>query len=315
MPTGCPSMLGCRASSANPVLMAPRRLTARSLLILLAAVGLLAGPASAAPAEVPRLIFPVVGPASFVDDFGDPRGQGRHEGNDIMATKKSVAVAVEAGTVKFWTTSWRAGCMLYLYGRSGTTYLYIHLNNDRTSGNDNTGACVQGIAYARGLKNGSRVKAGQMVGYVGDSGDADGGSAHLHFEVHPGDGGATNPYRYLRRAQRLLFAPQPGSDEFSLRMKGTVVSAEATSATVQVNRLVRFPGQLSVSDLHRKVELAVSPETAVFDPLGALIAGAQIAALVAGKPATIWTETQPYSLAAQLGVALSMTAQRIALTR
>jgi len=295
--------------------MAPRRLTARSLLVVLLAVVLLGGPASASAAEVPRLIFPVVGPTSYTDDFGDPRAQGRHEGNDIMAAKKSVAVAVEAGTVKFWTTSSRAGCMLYLYGKSGTTYLYIHLNNDRTSGNDNTGACVQGIAYARGLKNGARVRAGQMIGYVGDSGDANGGSAHLHFELHPGGGGATDPYSYLRRAQRLLFAPQPGSDEFSLRMKGTVVTAEATSATLRVDRLVRFPGQLSVSQVNRKVELAVSPETAVFDPLGALIAGAQLAALVAGKPATIWTETQAYSLRAQLGAPLSMTADRIALTR
>ena len=295
--------------------MAPRRLTARSLLVVLLAVVLLGGPASASAAGVPRLIFPVVGPTSYTDDFGDPRAQGRHEGNDIMAAKKSVAVAVEAGTVKFWTTSSRAGCMLYLYGKSGTTYLYIHLNNDRTSGNDNTGACVQGIAYARGLKNGARVRAGQMIGYVGDSGDANGGSAHLHFELHPGGGGATDPYSYLRRAQRLLFAPQPGSDEFSLRMKGTVVTAEATSATLRVDRLVRFPGQLSVSQVNRKVELAVSPETAVFDPLGALIAGAQLAALVAGKPATIWTETQPYSLQAQLGAPLSMTADRIALTR
>ena len=82
---------------------------------------------------MPRLIFPVVGPVSYTDDFGDARGSGRHEGNDIMAAKKSLAVAVEAGTVKFWTTSWRAGCMLYLYGKSGTTYLYIHLNNDRTA--------------------------------------------------------------------------------------------------------------------------------------------------------------------------------------
>jgi hypothetical protein len=298
--------------------MAPRRLTARSLLILFAAVVLLAGPASSSAStagDVPRLIFPVVGPVVYTDDFGDARGQGRHEGNDIMAAKKSVAVAVEAGKIKFWTTSSRAGCMLYLYGKSGTTYLYIHLNNDRTAGNDNTGACVQGIAYARGLRNGARVKAGQMIGYVGDSGDANGGNAHLHFEVHPGDGAAVSPYPYLRHAQRLLFAPQPGSDEFSLRMKGTVVSAEETSATLRVDRLVRFPGQLSVSDVNRKVELVVSPETAVFDPLGALIAGARLAALVPGKPATVWTETEASSLQAQLGAPLSMTADRIALTK
>ena len=295
--------------------MAPRRLTARSLLVVLFTVVLLAGPGSAAAGSVPQLIFPVVGPVSYTNDFGDARGSGGHEGNDIMAAKKSVAVAVEAGTVKFWTTSWRAGCMLYLYGKSGTTYLYIHLNNDRTAANDNTGACVPGIAYARGLKSGSRVKAGQMVGYVGDSGDADGGSAHLHFEVHPNDGGAVSPYPYLRNAHRPLFAPQPGADVFSLKLSGTVVTAEATAATVAVSRLVRFPGQLTVPKVNRKLELSISPETTVFDPLGALIAGAQLATLVAGKPATVWTETQRPTLDAQLGAPFSMAAERIALTR
>ena len=63
--------------------------------------------------------------------------------------------------VKFQTTSSRAGCMLYLYGESGTDYLYIHLNNDLTSGNDNQGKCVPGVAYAKGLKNGAKVLAGR----------------------------------------------------------------------------------------------------------------------------------------------------------
>ncbi|MBA3347874.1 MAG: peptidoglycan DD-metalloendopeptidase family protein, partial [Actinobacteria bacterium] len=83
-------------------------------------------------AKVPRLVFPVLGAATFTSDFGDARGQGGHEGNDIMAPRKALVLAAEAGTVKFWTTSARAGCMLYLYGKSGTTYLYIHLNNDLT---------------------------------------------------------------------------------------------------------------------------------------------------------------------------------------
>jgi len=282
----------------------------RSLLILVAAT--LAAPA-AAQAEVPRLIFPVVGPSTYTDDFGAPRGSGRHEGIDIMAPKKSLAVAVEAGTVKFWTTSARAGCMLYLHGKSGTSYLYIHLNNDRTLKNDNTGACVQGIAYARGLKNGARVEAGAAIGYVGDSGDANGGASHLHFEVRPNGGGAANPYRYLRSARELLFAPAPGSDVFRLAMRGTVVSAAATSATLAVDRLVRYPGGLQVTKIGRKVELAVSPETVVFNPLGALLAGARLAALAAGKPAVVWTETQPTTLQAQLGAPLSLTAEKISL--
>jgi murein DD-endopeptidase MepM/ murein hydrolase activator NlpD len=282
----------------------------RSLLILVAAS--LAAPV-AAQAKVPRLIFPVVGPSTYINDFGAPRGSGSHEGVDIMAPKRSLAVAVEAGTVRFWTTSARAGCMLYLHGKSGTSYLYIHLNNDRTLKNDNKGACVQGIAYARGIKNGERVKAGETIAYVGDSGDANGGASHLHFEVHPNGGRATNPYRHLRNARELLFAPAPGSDVFRLAMRGTVVTAAATSATLAVDRLVRYPGGLQVTKVDRKVELAVSPETVVFNPLGALIAGARLAALAAGKPAVVWTETQPTTLQAQLGAPLSLTAEKISL--
>ena len=118
-------------------------------------------------------------------------------------------VAVEDGKIKFWTTSARAGCMLYLYGASGTTYLYIHLNNDVTMANDNRGKCVAGGSYWPGLKDGARVVAGQAIGFVGDSGDAD-GTPHLHFEVHPHDGGATNPFPYLNRATRILFTARAG---------------------------------------------------------------------------------------------------------
>ncbi len=166
--------------------------------------------AGGAFAGVPRLLFPVIGQVHYQDDFGDPRGQGAHEGNDIMAAWKSPAIAVEAGKVKIWTSSARAGCMLYLYGASGTTYLYIHLNNDRTAKSEDSGGCKRGVAYAPGLKDGQRVRAGQLIAYVGDSGDAEGVGHHLHFELHPGDGAAVSPYRYLRRAEKLLFAVPEG---------------------------------------------------------------------------------------------------------
>jgi Peptidase family M23 len=161
-------------------------------------------------AGVPRLLFPVIGQVHYQDDFGDARGQGAHEGNDIMAAWKSPAIAVEAGKVKIWTSSARAGCMLYLYGSSGTTYLYIHLNNDRTAKSEDSGGCKRGVAYAPGLKDGQHVRAGQLIAYVGDSGDAEGVGHHLHFELHPGDGAAVSPYRYLRRAEKLLFAVPEG---------------------------------------------------------------------------------------------------------
>ena len=100
--------------------------------------------------------------------------------------------------------------MLYLHGESGTEYYYIHLNNDLTLKNDNRGKCVAGTAYAKGLKNGAKVDAGQPIGYVGDSGDANGIHPHLHFELHPGGGGAVEPYPWLQKATRLLFAAPRG---------------------------------------------------------------------------------------------------------
>src|ERR687887_2210699 len=177
--------------------MRRHRTTARGAFFLCVVAGLLAGTAAAQSSGTTKpIVFPVLGTARYVDDFGDARPGGRHQGIDIVAPKKSLALAAEAGKVKFWTTSTSAGCMLYLYGDSGTTYDYIHLNNDLTMGNDNRGKCVPGVSYARGLKDGAKVTAGQLLGYVGDSGDANGIHAHLHFEVHPGGGAAVSPYPY-----------------------------------------------------------------------------------------------------------------------
>ena len=188
--------------------MSAYRPTARSFLFAFVAAATLVAAAPAqrlsARGSVPaQLVFPVIGAVTYTDDFGDPRAQGGHPGNDILADKRAPVVAVEAGRIVYWTRSANAGCMLYLYGRSGTMYQYIHLNNDLTAKNDNRGACVPGVAYAPGLTDGQTVRAGELIGYVGDSGDADGIHAHLHFELHPGGGKAVSPYEWLRRAVPL----------------------------------------------------------------------------------------------------------------
>jgi murein DD-endopeptidase MepM/ murein hydrolase activator NlpD len=187
--------------------VSPRTTLAVVIAALLAAVPAFAAGTRGAPGNPPaRIVFPVIGAAVFSDDFGARRSQGGHEGNDILAARHAPAVAAEAGEVRFWTTSAQAGCMLYLYGVSGTTYLYIHLNNDRGPGNDNRGTCVAGTSYAPGLKDGDTVAAGQLIGFVGDSGDADGLHPHLHFELHPHDGAAVSPFRWLRKAEHLTAA-------------------------------------------------------------------------------------------------------------
>src|SRR5918997_3556078 len=246
------------------------RTTAR-VFLLAAILGLTAGPAAArldpgnglkrtaAPKQKSdkaslgkRIIFPVLGRSRYGDDYGDPRGQGRHDGIDIIAPRKALAVAAEAGRVEFHVTSSRAGCMLYLHGASGTTYLYIHLNNDLTAKNDNRGKCVAGTAYWKGLKNGARVEAGQPIAYNGNSGDADQAGYHLHFEVHPGGGSAVSPFPYLRKAKKLLFAVQPGAD-FTAAIRGNVVTADpvSRSLTLNVDRVQSWPGGLRVTDVKR----------------------------------------------------------------
>jgi hypothetical protein len=172
-------------------------------------------------------------------NFGDPRVQGSHQGIDIENVPwRTPVVAAEAGKVKWWTTSARAGCMLYLYGKSGTTYLYIHLNNDLTEASEDKGGCKLGVSFA--VEDGAKVTAGQQIGYVGDSGDAE-GNHHLHFEVHPKDGAAVNPFPYLNAGERLLFPARLGT-QFSLGLRGTPVAAGAGTLELAVTSVRWWPG-------------------------------------------------------------------------
>jgi hypothetical protein len=249
--------------------------------------------------SVPTLIFPVAGAVSYIDDFGQARPGGAHQGNDLMAVKKTPVVAVEPGKVKFWTTSAAAGCMLYLYGDSGTTYMYIHLNNDLTMRNDNRGKCVAGVSYARGLKDGAKVQAGQMIGYVGDSGDANGIASHLHFEVHPNNGAAVSPYPYLQSAQRLLFFAKLGTP-FTLALTGTVVTTTDTTLTLTVSLLQSFPMNVKLKGLTQQLTLTV-PATAVILQKPHAAPGARLLSAYEGEPVVVWTQPAPATLKAMLG--------------
>ena len=284
-----------------------RRLTP----VLVALAALACATASTAKTGVPQLLFPVVGAVTYTNDFGDARAGGTHQGNDLLGTKRAPVVAVEAGTVKYWTTSSSAGCMLYLYGASGTTYLYIHLNNDVTMANDNRGKCVAGGSYWPGLKNGAKVVAGQAIGFVGDSGDAN-GTPHLHFEVHPHDGGPTNPFPYLNKATRILFTAPPGS-AVTLSLKGTIVGATDTQLTMKVQTATVFPSRLKLLGLHRPMMLTLTP-TALVDvpgtPSGSV---ADRAGSLVGKPAIILTLPAKTTLQAQAARDGAFSAARVVL--
>ena len=305
--------------------MRRHRTTARGALLLLTLAALCTGAASAStrlfddpagaqrPVEGTPIVFPIVGAAEYDDNYGDPRVNGAHAGIDIMTSWRSAAVAAEDGKVRFWTTSARAGCMLYLYGASGTTYLYIHLNNDLTARHDNRGSCVPGVAYADGLKDGARVKAGQQIAYNGDSGDAE-GTYHLHFEVHPNDGRDVNPFPFLNAAARTLF-PLPAQPlrALTLGLRGTPVSAGGGVLELSVTAVRVWPGGRWTAIAPRPLELTV-PELVDIDQRVAAQILAPTRRVLANSKAlalTVFTAPAPASPEVMRGDARALSVERV----
>jgi Peptidase family M23 len=270
--------------------------------------------APAARAQPPTtIVFPVLGPTTYMDDFGAARAGGPHQGIDMMAPKRALALAAEAGKVKFWTHSATAGCMLYLYGASGTTYYYIHLNNDLTKRNDNKGKCVAGTAYAKGLKSGATVAAGQVVGYVGDSGDANGIHPHLHFELHPSGGKAVDPYQWLQSGQHLLFASGRGT-AFTLDLRGTVSSVTADTLRLKATSVTAWPMRQG-QPLSLKLLVTV-PSSAIVQTVKSIGKPGTAADLLDAKPGQkvqVWTGAAPTTLKAERGDGLVLTASLVSL--
>jgi murein DD-endopeptidase MepM/ murein hydrolase activator NlpD len=142
-----------------------------------------------------RYVFPVYGPSSFVDTFGAPRAtvaSGWHHGEDIFAPLGAPILAVADGTV--FSVGWNrvGGWRLWLRDREGNEFYYAHLS-----------------AFSPAAVNGTEVEAGTVLGFIGNTGDAEGTPYHLHFEIHPvgllhlGYDGAVNPYPYLIAWKRL----------------------------------------------------------------------------------------------------------------
>jgi murein DD-endopeptidase MepM/ murein hydrolase activator NlpD len=128
--------------------------------------------------------FPVYGRASVADNFGAERAAPivAHEGNDIFASFGAPVVAVAGGTVSRVGTLEISGNRLWLTTPAGDAFFYAHLS-----------------AFSPAAVNGAKVKAGTVLGFVGNTGDAEPTPPHLHFEVHPGgeEADAVDPYRIL----------------------------------------------------------------------------------------------------------------------
>jgi murein DD-endopeptidase MepM/ murein hydrolase activator NlpD len=161
-------------------------------------------PVRSVPTDViPRLtqsgyVFPIYGPASFSNTFNAPRSTtGWHHGEDIFAPLGAPILAVANGIV--YSVGWNdvGGLRFWLQDSAGNEFYYAHLS-----------------AFSPLAINGAQVRAGDVIGFVGNTGDAEHTPYHLHFEIHPVsllyrgyDGSAVPPYPYLTAWKRLTDLP------------------------------------------------------------------------------------------------------------
>ncbi|MGI9658936.1 MAG: choice-of-anchor P family protein [Gaiellaceae bacterium] len=165
-------------------------------------------------------VFPVYGPAGFSDDYQAARAStGWHHGNDIYAPLGAPVLAATDG--ELFLVGWNAvgGHRLWLRDDAGNEYYFAHLS-----------------AYTPVAQNGARVKAGDVLGFVGASGDAVGTPPHLHFEIHPfelldrGYDGVINPFPFLSAWQRAIDADVSFAQSLPLDTAAPVATAPLPAA-------------------------------------------------------------------------------------
>jgi peptidoglycan LD-endopeptidase LytH len=191
-------------------------------------------------------VFPVPG-GKYTNDWGAARSGGRgHEGTDIFAKRGTPVLAVENGTITAaGNDGGKGGLRIWLNG----SFYYAHLDK-----------------LAKGMVVGRKVKAGQVIGYVGTSGNAKGTSPHLHFGYDPKGGHSAgdswaNPYPMLQGWQQgvdPIEEPTPVEDvsttpttpstfeeHRSAGVEASLATVGGTTAAVTAQpRGVGFPGSV-----------------------------------------------------------------------
>ncbi len=155
-------------------------------------------------AVIKVIVFPVAGVTGFWNDWHQPRDNGSrlHLGTDIAAPKLTPVLAAVSGTItRIGPDRGRAGNYLVLVDEDGWEYAYLHLNNDNPGTDDNAGPVE--LSLGPGIEVGVSVVAGQVLGFVGDSGNAETTVPHLHFEIRTTEREPINPFPSLETAWEM----------------------------------------------------------------------------------------------------------------
>jgi murein DD-endopeptidase MepM/ murein hydrolase activator NlpD len=166
--------------------------------------------------------YPVYGPSDFTDAYGSSNGGASWQlGIDIFGQLGQPLVAVAAGTL--YQVGWNhtSGNRLWLRDKQGNEFYYSHLS-----------------AFSTLTSNGAHVRAGQVIGFMGDTGNTQGKPSHLHFEIHPvsmlflGADGAVDPGPYLDQWHRIASLSFPVETGWAPTVPGTIKAPEPAATLV-----------------------------------------------------------------------------------
>lgn len=224
-----------------------------SLLALIFSLGFfsVAGNVLAASENETRAIyFPTEITATLTDSFGDARSGHLHEGVDIMGVKMMPLYSAINGRVhdvEIPEASW--GYAITLEDADGYTYHYLHVNNDNPDTDDGKGGIEH--AYAPGITHGATVTKGQLIGWMGDSGNAENVGPHLHFEIRLPNRTAIDPYPSLLAARDFIDydvaaalegSPDINVDKGLFSVGGTLPCASGKLIKIPTNSAVYYCG-------------------------------------------------------------------------
>lgn len=205
--------------------------------IILTFAGLLILPMFVQAEEIRNITFPIeVGyDYNFSDTFGAARSGGRsHEGTDIMVDQMTPLLAAVDGRISYLVDKDQGwGLALYLEGDDGYSYRYLHINND-TPGTDD-GKEIRAYAFPKNIVRGSQVKAGQIVAFAGDSGNAEYTGHHLHFEIWTPGSGSRYDYDSGREAINSYPSLMAAIDE-NYKLEEDIIESAPSLSNYQFTR-------------------------------------------------------------------------------
>ena len=175
-------------------------------------------------------IYPVFGRNDYTDQYGtSSEGSNYQHGVDLFGQLGQPIVAVADGTL--FAVGWNhaTGNRLWIRDRQGNQFAYSHLS-----------------AFSTLTSNGAHVRAGQVVGFMGNTGNTGGEPTHLHFEVHPvsllflGEDGAVDPAPYLASWHRLVSLAFPVATGWAPTVPGTIKAPDPGAVlTARLERYLR----------------------------------------------------------------------------